>query len=111
MKVAAYQAPLLPSGSTEAIGLIRHRVEWCEAEGVAVLCCPEAVPGGLADDAACPANIAFYAGGGRLDAVLAPLASATVTTILGSVAGLYRKLHRRSENPSIEPAIGSPSSR
>ena len=113
VKVAAYQAPLLPSGSTEAIGLIRHRVEWCEAEGVSVLCCPEAVLGGLADDAACPASIAFYAGTGTLEAVLAPLASATVTTILGfteitdaghlynsavvfhqgTVAGLYRKLY------------------
>jgi hypothetical protein len=30
VKVAAYQAPLLPSGSREAVDLIRTRVEWCE---------------------------------------------------------------------------------
>lgn len=48
MKVAAYQAPLLAAGSLaagsmDALGLIRKRVEWCEAEGVTVLCCPEAI--------------------------------------------------------------------
>ena len=50
MRVAAYQAPLLPAGSMEALALIRKRVEWCEAEGVSILCCPEAILGGLADD-------------------------------------------------------------
>jgi hypothetical protein len=30
MKVAAYQAPLLPGGSMEALELIRARVKWCE---------------------------------------------------------------------------------
>ena len=54
MKVAAYQAPLLPGGSMEALKLIRDRVEWCETEGVDILCCPEAVLGGLADDLECP---------------------------------------------------------
>ena len=49
MKVAAYQAPLLPSGSVEALELIRRRVNRCEQEGVEILCCPEAVLGGLAD--------------------------------------------------------------
>ena len=34
MKVAAYQAPLLPCGSMQAIELIRKRVDWCESEGV-----------------------------------------------------------------------------
>ena len=49
MRVAAYQAPLLAAGSMDALGLIRTRVEWCEAEGVTILCCPEAILGGLAD--------------------------------------------------------------
>lgn len=31
MRVAAYQAPLLAAGSMDALGLIRTRVEWCEA--------------------------------------------------------------------------------
>ena len=113
MRVAAYQAPLLPCGSMDAIGLIRDRVDWCEAEGVGLLCCPEAVLGGLADDAACPTEVAIDAGRGQLRAVLAPLASGTVTTIVGfteitaaghlynaaavfhrgAVVGLYRKRH------------------
>jgi 5-aminopentanamidase len=49
MKVAAYQAPLLSAGSMEALELIGDRVRWCETEGVDILCCPEAVLGGLAD--------------------------------------------------------------
>ena len=113
MKVAAYQAPLLPSGSLEVIDLIRTRVAWCETEDVAILCCPEAILGGLADDARDPAAFAIDARGDQLTATLAPLASDTVTTIVGfteiaedgrlyntaavfhkgSVMGLYRKLH------------------
>jgi predicted amidohydrolase len=83
MKVAAYQAPLLPAGSMEALELIRDRVKWCETEGVDILCCPEAVLGGLADDAECPADIAIDVEGGQLEALLAPLASKSVTTIVG----------------------------
>ena len=85
-----------------------------------ILCCPEAVLGGLADYAARPADIAIDVESGQLDAVLAPLASDTVTTILGfteiagtghlynsaavfhrgAVVGLYRKLH-----PAIRKSI------
>lgn len=113
MRVAAYQAPLLPSGSMEAVGLIRERVRWCEAEGVEILCCPEGVLGGLADYAFQPAELAIDVEGGQLAEVLAPLASETVTTIVGfteaggagrlynsaavyrrgAVIGVYRKLH------------------
>lgn len=113
MKVAAYQAPLLPSGSMAALGLIRNRIDECESAGVEILCCPEAILGGLADYASRPAEIAMDVEGGQLDAALALLASDTVTTILGftevtgagrlynsaavfhrgSVTGLYRKLH------------------
>jgi predicted amidohydrolase len=119
MKVAAYQAPLLPCGSMEAVELIRKRVEWCEAEGVEILCCPEAVLGGLADHAARPVDFAMNVESGQLSAALTPLASGTVTTILGfteisggelynsaavfhqgAVAGLYRKLH-----PAIRKSV------
>jgi predicted amidohydrolase len=113
VRVAAYQAPLLAAGSMEALDLIRARVEWCESEGVAILCCPEAILGGLADYGAHPARFAIAADAGQLDSVLAPLASNTVTTIVGfteladsgclynsaavfhrgSVVGLYRKQH------------------
>lgn len=121
MKVGAYQAPLLPSGSTEvALRLIRERVEWCESEGVKILCCPEAVLGGLADYADRPAAFAIDVEGGQLDTTLAPLASDRVTTIVGfterasrgrlfncaavfhrgAVLGVYRKLY-----PAINKSV------
>lgn len=113
MKVGAWQAPLLPGNSTAAaLRLVREQVDRCEAEGVEILCCPEAILGGLADYAPRPTAIAIDAGGGHLETVLAPLASDTVTTIVGfteidrgrlynaaavyhrgTVAGLYRKQH------------------
>jgi predicted amidohydrolase len=114
LKVAAYQAPLLASGRIDAaIGLVRDRVVWCESQGVAMLCCPEGVLGGLADYAHRPGAIAITVEEGQLEGVLAPLASDTVTTIVGfteidrrgrlfnsaavwhqgSVAGIYRKRH------------------
>jgi predicted amidohydrolase len=120
VKVAAYQAPLLPGGSMEAIDLIRERIAWCETEGVELLCCPEAVLGGLADDTPDPAGFAIDVGGGRLDAVLTPLASDRVTAIVGftevsgdgalynsaavfhrgAVSGVYRKRH-----PAIRKSV------
>lgn len=122
MKVAAYQAPLLPSGSMDAIDRIGRRVKWCETEGIEILCCPEGILGGLADNATPPIDFAITASNGQLESMLAPLASATVTTIVGfteragdqlynsaavfqkgSVAGIYRKLH-----PAIRRSIYSP---
>jgi 5-aminopentanamidase len=120
VRVAAYQAPLLAAGSMDALDLIRTRVAWCEAEGVTILCCPEAILGGLADYGGHPTRFAIAAGAGGLDSALAPLASDTVTTIVGfteladggrlynsaavfqrgRVAGLYRKLY-----PAIHRSI------
>jgi predicted amidohydrolase len=122
MKVAAYQAPLLPGGSMAALELIRERVKWCETEGVGILCCPEAVLGGLADDAKCPADLAIDVENGELETLLAPLASKSVTVVLGftetgsagklyntaavfhdgRVIGLYRKRH-----PAIRRSVYS----
>jgi predicted amidohydrolase len=107
MKVAAYQAPLLPGGSMEALQRIRHRVKWCETAGVAILCCPEAVLGGLADDAACPVDISIDVESGQLEALLAPLASKSVTAIVGftetvGAGKLYRKRH-----PAIRRSVYS----
>jgi 5-aminopentanamidase len=113
VKVAAYQAPLPATRSMEVVGLIREQVARCEAKGVEILCCPEGVLGGLADYATRPAEIAINAGAGQLQPLLAPLASDTVTTILGftevdrggrlynsaavfhegAVVGTYRKLY------------------
>jgi 5-aminopentanamidase len=106
----------------EALEFIRARVKWCESEGVDILCCPEAVLGGLADDAECPADIAIDVESGQLEALLAPLASKSVTAIVGfteiadagklynaaavfhdgRVVGLYRKRH-----PAIRSSVYS----
>ena len=122
MKVAAYQAPLLAAGSLEAIDLIQERVAWCESERVSILCCPEAILGGLSDYAEDPAWFAIRTDDGQLAKVLAPLTSDTVTSIVGfteladddqlysaaavfhqgRVAGLYRKLH-----PAIRRSVYS----
>jgi len=122
MRVAAYQAPLLSGGSLEALERIRDRVKWCETEGVNMLCCPEAVLGGLADDAERPLDLAIGVESGQLEALLAPLASKSVTTIVvftetvdaarlynaaavfhdGKVVGLCRKRH-----PAIRRSVYS----
>src|SRR5215469_4926571 len=83
MKVAAYQAPLLPAGSMQTLDMIRDRVKWCESEGVDILCCPEAILGGLADDVGCPAHISIDVKSGALEALLAPLTSHAVAVIIG----------------------------
>jgi predicted amidohydrolase len=127
MKVAAYQAPMLPSGSIEAIGLIAAQVRICESIGVRFLCCPEAVLGGLADYSSRPYEIGFDVRKGELQRALAPIASETVTTILGfteiasgqlfntaavlhkgTVVGLYRKLHPAINTSIYEPGHATP---
>jgi predicted amidohydrolase len=120
MKVAAYQAPLSATNSMEVIGLIREQVARCESKGVEILCCPEGVLGGLADYASRPCDIAIDVEAGQLAALLAPLASDRVTTILGfteidrggrfyncaavfhkgAVGGIYRKLY-----PAINKSV------
>ena len=111
MKVAAYQSRLRVGGARDAREDIARQIKLCEAEGVEILCCPEAVIGGLADYAGDPAEFAIDVG--QLRNALAPLASSTVTTIVGfteiapgnrlynaaavfqdgQVLGVYRKLH------------------
>jgi 5-aminopentanamidase len=120
MKVAAYQSPLATCRSADALELIREQIERCESLGVEILCCPEAVLGGLADYADQPTTIALDVEGGQLNTLLRPLASETVTTILGfteigangrlynsaavvqrgTIVGLYRKL-----NPAINRSV------
>jgi predicted amidohydrolase len=120
MKVAAYQAPLLPAGSMGALDFIRARVRQCEADGVEMLCCPAAILGGLADPIEGPGRVAISVRTRQLDAVLAPLASDVTATIVGftelgddgclynaaavfhrgTVAGVYRKLH-----PAIRQSV------
>jgi 5-aminopentanamidase len=129
MKVAAYQAPLLPGGSMEALELIRDRVKWCETEGVELLCCPEAVLGGLADDAERPDEFAINVESGQLETLLTPIASKSVTAIVGftetigagrlynaaavfhegRVVGITRKRHLvyRERHPAIGRSVYS----
>ncbi len=103
-----------------AITRIRECIDQCEAAGVEILCCPEAILGGLADYAARPSEIALHVASGQLAGVLRPLSSKTVTTIVGfteitgtgelynsaavfhegDVAGVYRKRH-----PAIRQSI------
>lgn len=111
MKIAAYQAPLLAVGSMAALQLIQQRVKWCERHGIEILCCPEAILGGLADYAKQPDEFAICTR--ELDAALSLIASDTVTTIIGftelatdgqlynsaavlhkgAILGVYRKMH------------------
>ena len=111
MKVAAYQAPLRPAGAMDVMADLQKRVRSCEANGTKLLCFPEAVLGGLADDLTSPTDIAIDSNGGELEVILAPLASRSVTTLVGfteiapsgdlfntaavfhqgAVVGLYRK--------------------
>ena len=113
MKVAAYQAPLQATNSFDILRLIRKQIDWCEVNDVELLCCPEAVLGGLADYSSEHMKFAFNVESGQLNQVLEPLTSARVSSIVGfteddargrlynsaavfhkaSVLGVYRKNH------------------
>jgi len=113
VKVAAYQAPLTACADAQVISLIRQQVDRCEALGVEILCCPEALLGGLADYVDPPERAAIDTSVGGLDRLLAPLASGRVTVVVGfterggggylynaaavfsrgEVLGIYRKMH------------------
>jgi 5-aminopentanamidase len=110
MKVAALQVPL-GSVAGDALALIRRRADQCEAEDVKILCCPEAVAGGLADYARDPFKTAVPTSG--ILTFLGPVANARLTVIvgftelssdgglynsaavvrLGTLMGVYRKRH------------------
>jgi predicted amidohydrolase len=128
IRVAAYQAPLLPGGSMAAIGLVAQQVRACEFAGVELLCCPEGVLGGLADYSARPLEIAIGARNGQLQNLLDPIASDTVTAVLGftemgedgrlfnsaavvhkgDIVGLCRKIHPAINRSVYEPGHDSP---
>lgn len=74
MKVAAYQAPIAASGTiANGIDHVRQRVNWCESMNVEILCCPEGMLGGLADDVPNPAEIAI-----NVDIIVADIETASV---------------------------------
>jgi 5-aminopentanamidase len=120
VKVAAYQSPIAYGSVAGALPALRAQIDRCEAMGVEVLCCAEGVLGGLADYVDDPARIAIRVSDGSLAALLAPLASETVTAIIGftelgddgglynsaaiwsrgAVTGVYRK-----RNPAINRSV------
>lgn len=126
MKVAAYQAPLLTVGSMGALPLIRERVKWCETQGIEILCCPEAILGGLADYA--ESTYEFAMDSSALVPLLEGISSQIVTTIIGftevsrrgllynsaavfhrgSMLGIYRKLHPAINRSVYEPGTDIP---
>ena len=127
MRVAAYQAPLLPSGSFAAIELIREQIKSCESKDVEILCCPEAILGGLADYALRPSDFAIDADNSQLAVLLAPLESRSVASIVGftqiegsrlynaaavflggRIVGLYRKTHPAINKSVYEPGDHAP---
>jgi 5-aminopentanamidase len=113
VKIAAYQSPIAYGDVAGAVTALRVQIDRCEATGVELLCCAEGVLGGLADYADDPSRIAIRVSDGSLAALLEPLASDTVTAIVGftelgddgglynsaaiwsrgTVAGIYRKHH------------------
>ncbi|HSE31568.1 MAG TPA: carbon-nitrogen hydrolase family protein [Pyrinomonadaceae bacterium] len=128
MKVAAYQAPHQAIHSSEILKLIRKQIDWCEVNDVELLCCPEAVLGGLADYSSEPAKFAFNVESDQLKQVLEPLTNARVSTIVGftevdeggrlynsaalfhkgSVAGIYRKNHPFINKSIYQAGDGAP---
>ena len=120
MRVATYQAPLLPIGSLEAVELIRKQIQVCEERGVRILCCPEGILGGLADYADNPKQIAVDVRSGQLEEVLSPISTKSVCVIVGftelgdsdalynsaavihrgAIAGVFRKLY-----PAINQSV------
>jgi predicted amidohydrolase len=125
MKVAAYQAPLLPPGDLlRPIPLIREQIRRCEANGVRILCCPEGILGGLADYAPEPTAIALDPQRGDFESTMAQFASSSVAVIIGfteidsatgtlfnaaalwdrdSLVGIYRKVY-----PAINRSVYAP---
>lgn len=128
MRVAAYQAPLAACADPQIIALVRQQVDRCEVHGVELLCCPEAVLGGLADYADQPERLAIDTSANDLERCLAPLASDLVTTVIGftelgvdgnlynaaavysrgAVQGIYRKLHPAINRSVYRPGLDAP---
>jgi predicted amidohydrolase len=125
MKVAAYQAPLLPPGDLlRPIPLIREQIRRSEDTGVRILCCPEGILGGLADYVPEPKAIALDPHSGDLESILAEFSSSSVAVIIGfteidsetgslfnsaalwdrdSLIGIYRKVY-----PAINRSVYAP---
>lgn len=85
MRVAAYQAPYRPYPSGRGAELVVPRLERARAEGVELLCCPEALIGELANesDGDSPTTVALSVSDGELDEAIAPLLGWGMTIVIG----------------------------
>jgi len=108
MKVAAYQAPLLATGSMDALGLIQKQVRKCETDGITVLCCPEAILGGLADYSGDPNRFALSSARWRSDSRTSSCGATGVGSLFCTTARLCK---RSSAGPKNCRMPRSPSSR
>ena len=117
LRVAAYQSPLAHPAPAEALDLLRPQIARCTHERVSILCCPEAMLGGLADYGSDPFRWAIAVA--ELESLLRPLANNLVTTIVGfterssgrlynsaaifhrgTLIGIHRKVH-----PAINTSV------
>jgi hypothetical protein len=91
---------------------------WCEEKEIRILCCPDAILGGLADVSDNPTSFAMQTDNGQLASVLMPFASERVMCVVGFTE-LQRHLiqcrsgippwpsrRRLSKNSSFHTALG-----
>jgi 5-aminopentanamidase len=121
MKIAVYQSPVSATIDRDrAIERIGEQMEWCDSNDVYLLCCPEAMLGGLADYARNPSGLALNITDGELNQVISRLRSYSAACVFGftergrtgelynaaavvkggSLLGVYRKLH-----PAINSSV------
>lgn len=115
MRVAAYQAPYRPFPATGGAELVAAYLDRAKAQGVEIMCCPEALIGELANesDGDSPATVALSIADGELDGAVAPLLGWDMTFVIGfterradgrthnaaavisgsTVSGIYRKTY------------------
>lgn len=85
VRVAAFQGPYLEFPSNDGVRLVKEQLAACEAAGVEMLCCPEAIIGELANesDGDTPAVVALGVENGELAEMLTPLSGSSVTLVVG----------------------------
>jgi predicted amidohydrolase len=128
MKVAAYQMPVGVCYGDDPVAHLGARVRECERAGVRLLCCPEGALGGLADYVDAPDDIAITADLDTIARHLLPLASQSVTIVVGfterdtlgqyynaaavyadgALVGINRKHHPAIRRSRYTPGTGAP---
>lgn len=115
MRVAAYQAPYRPYPARGGADLVLAFLDRARADGVELVCCPEALIGELANetDGDTPSTVALSVADGELEAAIAPLLGWAMTIVVGftersadgqlhnaaavisdtTISGIYRKTY------------------